>query len=240
MLSQEKLLWHFHLIMLQNQKCVVALNRWDAHTRCLCSVAVCSKLLLTFPTLPSDEGDVRQEQRFLPDGRRPAERHGRAWGSVLAGHSAAPPAHREGTKHLNTDLQRLRHPENLKTRVSLFEHDFTVTFPYQRRLISINDSVIIWPAAQISGFQSSVFFFLSLACSRSKTPHPLEFGDITNPPTLQLQRPIKRIIKQLHYDHYYYCYCYSRVSCVIILFTSGSRDDHIRVKRWISVVATVK
>lgn len=58
-------------------------------------------LPLTF-SLCADEGDVRQEQRFLPDGRWPAEHHGRARGSVLAGHSAASPAHREGNVRRKT------------------------------------------------------------------------------------------------------------------------------------------
>lgn len=73
------------------------------------------------------------------------------------------------------------------------EYDFTalqhnMAFTYQRLLISINDSAIIWPAAEISGFESSVFFSF-LACSglKKKVPHPLlEFGDMTYLSTLQL------------------------------------------------------
>ena len=53
----------------------------------------------------TDEGDVCQKQRFLPDRRRPAERHGGARRPVLAGHSAAPPAHREGKNSLNSELR---------------------------------------------------------------------------------------------------------------------------------------
>lgn len=56
---------------------------------------VCSDCSILFST---DEGDVCQEQRFMPDRRRPAERHGGARRPVLAGHSAAPPAHREGNQ----------------------------------------------------------------------------------------------------------------------------------------------
>lgn len=59
---------------------------------------------------------------------------------------------------------------------------------YQHVLIGTNDSMICWPAAHIFGVQSSVFFFSGLLqIIKKKTPHPLEFGDVTNPPTLQLQ-----------------------------------------------------
>lgn len=121
---------------------------------------VCSNCPMLFLTLPlcADERDVCQEQRFLPDGRRPAEHHGRTRGSVLAGHSAASSAHREGTVK----------PHKAWLTLSM-EYDFTalqhkMAFTYQRLLISINDSAIIWPAAEISGFESSVFFSF-LACS---------------------------------------------------------------------------
>lgn len=40
-----------------------------------------------------DNRVVREEQRFVPDGRRAAARRGRTGGPLLAGHSAAPPAH---------------------------------------------------------------------------------------------------------------------------------------------------
>lgn len=64
-------------------------------------------------------------------------------------------------------------------------HRMNVT--YQHVLIGTNDSMICWPAAHIFGVQSSVFFLWSAPNNEKKTPHPLEFGDVTNLPTLQLQ-----------------------------------------------------
>lgn len=62
----------------------------------------------------------------------------------------------------------------LSIRCDLTALRLQVTCARQYLLISINDSVIIWPDAEVSGFLA--------ACTGSKTPHPLEFGDITNPP----------------------------------------------------------
>lgn len=58
--------------------------------------STCSMLFFV-PSLFTDKGDFCQEQCLLSDGHWPAEHHGCARGSMLAGHSAGSPPHREGT-----------------------------------------------------------------------------------------------------------------------------------------------
>lgn len=156
----------------------------------------------------ADERDVCKEQHFLSDGLWPAEYHGRARGSMLAGHSAASPAHREGkVKPRKCDSRPKRQTSPLKSLIwtvqtviltsqavsSMTSLAYDMKWP-ARITIPINDLVIIWPDAEIFGFLP--------ACTGSKTPHPLEFGDITNPPTHQLQRPEKQMMQ-------FYCYYFS-------------------------------
>ena len=130
----------------------------------------------------TDEGDVCQEQRVLPNGRWPAELHGGPGGSLLAGHSAAPPAHREGRRrpkknthwrpHLEThmiDIQNLF--INHRAASCMTSSPYHTEWPVH---ISIcwsahNGSMIIGPDAEIFGFHFSKF---PPVCCGSKTPPP--------------------------------------------------------------------
>lgn len=131
----------------------------------------------------TDEGDVCQEQRVLPNGRWPAELHGGPGGSLLAGHSAAPPAHREGRrrpqkKHPLTSTLRNSHDRYPKRIINLRAASCMTSSPYHTEWpvhISIcwsahNGSMIIWPDAEISGFHFSKF---PPVCCGSKLPHPI-------------------------------------------------------------------
>lgn len=169
---------------------------------------VCSDCLILFST---DEGDVCQEQRFMPDRRRPAERHGGARRPVLAGHSAAPPAHREGNQKtpwtLNCAMISLHYITEWTSHISMFWSALMTPWFVGQLLTFL-------------AFKAQFFFSGLLQIIKKKLPTHWSLETWLISPHFSCKRPRKQTLQQL-----YYCYIYI-ITSFFVTWSSSSRNSH--------------